>query len=526
MNKHIIFEWCLEQAQKIVASYRAEMPEGFEVFNQVHNVTTPEQHRRTLLATMNNPNPRVREAAQAELDAMERDTLQAERSRQFGIQQAGLEESRQQRLETSRANRESRELYQRGLEDTRAERTGIAQEAQNARKAAGLQLAMSDPNLSKEERAAAKAAYLNTLGVQAAPNSAGAQKGAYGPGGAPATPAVGAPGGPPSPAVEAINRLNASKAGQPGGPNFPAVGTPGGPPASAGGYVPPTAAFSAGGAKPYVSPQDLSPGPGASPAAAERAFNLRQAVASGEATTGGGEPSGIGSSVERNVQQAVGGEATSAATYNPNVGANIVRTESGRQIAVGAPDASVGAFGMPVADYAATHGVQRPGANNVGFMTPSGGYIEGTLPKVAARIPASRTFAAPGVNPVPQERDMGGNLFRPPTPAFTTGGSAAQPAAQPGAVPTPTAPPGPINAPTKIQFGMAGQPPVDVASIAFTGGTSNQAQDVAARAAAPPITFGPGSNQAQDAAAQALAIKQIASKQPPLVPPPKKPNQG
>jgi hypothetical protein len=156
MNKHNIFKWCLEQAELIVAKYRAEAPEGFEVFNQAGNVSyggTDVMHdRKWIIANMagRRAGDPIRLQMEAALQSLIEEERTGEQQKQFGIQQAGLEESRQNRMETSKANRESRELYQRGLADTRAERTSIAQEGANARRAAGLQLAMNDPNLSKK----------------------------------------------------------------------------------------------------------------------------------------------------------------------------------------------------------------------------------------------------------------------------------------------------------------------------------------------------------------------------------------
>lgn len=509
MNKNIkinpagLFDWCLEQAARIVAAYRVEAPEGFDVFNQAYGQTDVMHDPKWLMANMagRGAHDPVRLQMEAQLQRLQYEQSSALQAGQFSAAHAQQLAEFQQRLreshDTSEANRESRELYRRGLEDTRAERNAIAQEARDTARAASLQQAMYDEHLSKEERASAKQEWLKTLKLPVAPNAGGVQKGAYGPGGPPATPA-----------------------GAPGGPQYPAVGQPGGPAPSTAGARGYTAAFTnqAGGAPlPYASPQDLSPGPGASPDRAERAFALQQAVNRGEATTGTEElrplipPNSI----------------TGPAQYDPNLGANVAPNVLGQTVIVGAGDPSVNALGMPVRDYAKTYGSREPGQPGVvGMNLPGGGYFRGSLPKTYNEIPGNRpSFTGrqeAASNIPPQERDFAGKSYTPPTAAFTTtGGSATQPAAQPAPLP------GPINEPSKIQIGLAGQKPVDLATISYTGGMSNQAQSAAAELAHPSLSpYGPGSNQAQDAAAQALMQKQVASKQPLLIPPPKKPNQS
>lgn len=509
----------MRQAQKIVAAYRAEAPEGFDVVCQAYGQTDVMHDRRYLLANMANRGPHdpIRLNMEAALRSLNEEEATAEKSRQFGIQQAGLEESRQQRAEAGKQSRESLDLYRQGLTESRQERMGIAQEAQNARMAAGLQMAMSDPNLSKEERAAAKTRYLAMLNVQVAPNAAGVQKGAYGPGGPPATPDTADPRNytqyPGGETYTGPNRrqVAASIAGAPGGPQYPAVSASGGPAPSTAGAQGYTKAFTdqVPGGRPTVSSQDLSPGPGASPARAERAAILQGMVDRGEATTG-----------ERPAPLITPNSLTGPATYDPNLGANVAPNVLGQNITVGAGDPSVNALGMPVRDYAKLHGAREAGKGEVGFNLPGGGYFKGTLPAAARDIPASRPSftgkAETAQNVAPKEAGLypGAPSFIPPTAAFTTGGSAAQPGAQPANLP----PPGPINEPAKIQIGLAGQKPVDIASIAYTGGMSNQAQEAAALKANPQGPYGPGSNQALDAAAQAA----LAKLPPPMVPPPKK----
>jgi hypothetical protein len=234
-------------------------------------------------------------------------------------------------------------------------------------------------------------------------------------------------------------------------------------------------------------------------------------VASGEAVTG-----------ERPASLITPNSLTGPATYDPNLGANVAPNVLGQNITVGAGDPSVNALGMPVKSYAQLYGAREPGQPGVvGMNLPGGGYFKGSLPKTYSELPATRPSfagraeAARNVTPTEAGAYSGAPAFIPPTTAFTTGGSAAQPEAQPTNLP----PPGPINQPAKIQIGMAGQTPVDLATVAYTGGISNTAQDIAARAANPVTTpYGPGSNQALDAAAQAA----LAKLPPPIVPPPKK----
>ena len=129
-----------------------------------------------------------------------------------------------------------------------------------------------------------------------------------------------------------------------------------------------------GAGKMYVSPQDLSPGPGASPARAERAFALQQLVNSGQATTdervvGGG---GMGGGAFANA---------GPATYAPDLGANVVTNEAGQRMVVGAPDPSVGALeGSAIEDL---------GGQHFKIRTPTGGSIEFKLSRYVRRLPCS-----------------------------------------------------------------------------------------------------------------------------------------
>jgi hypothetical protein len=104
-----------------------------------------------------------------------------------------------------------------------------------------------------------------------------------------------------------------------------------------------------------------------------------------------------------------------------------------------------------------------------GIRTPSGGFIGGAS---AQRRVADQTNV---LNPPPNEAMAAapvGEGYTPPTAAFT------QPAPSNAPQPTPAGAPTP---PAKIQIGLGNAPPVDVATLNYTGGPSNAAQDAAQR---------------------------------------------
>jgi hypothetical protein len=400
-----LFDWCMEQATRIVAGYRAEAPVDFDPVNQAYGQTDVMHDRRYLTAMLSHINPRLREQAKIALENMDREEA-------TGEHQQALHEQIRSREDISAANRAQRELTasegakwreMQTAEATRAHKENEARLAQveKDRQAIGLQNMLQSPEVrgNKQLQAQISAKLLENYGIQTGPaapdaTTAAAQRAAGALGEKVAAPQAAAP----TPLAATTPQTPAAPTGQ----QTAAATAPA-----------PTGAAPVTGGKTYVSPQELSPPPGASPAQHERAFELQRLVQTQpDQYTTGERPA-----IQYNIP---GGNVPADALSDPSVraAAGSTRTElPGGLVQLGLPSGGTATVGAPRDESAAR-------IANAAFGVRPG--------ELAGRPEVANRLAAAGNPPIKGEPSMDttptyGPGAEPTTPPGYVGGPAGGP---------------------------------------------------------------------------------------------------